>query len=73
MSSDRERLRGTVAYRVRLIVGEERARLARRRPDLAEADLAEVEAMLWRIAHTLVLRRDRWEAVDPAAVARLWD
>lgn len=73
MSSDRERLRGSLTYRVHLIVGEERARLARRRPDLAEADLAEVEAALWRIADTLVLRRDRWADIDPVAVARLWD
>lgn len=73
MLSDRERLQGDLTYRAHLIVGEERARLARRRPDLGEADLEEVDAMLWRIAEALLLRQRGWTTVDAVAAARLWD
>lgn len=62
-----------LAYRVGLIVHAERERLARRRPDLDDADLAAVEDTLWRIADHLLLRRARQVTVDPAAAARLWD
>lgn len=62
-----------LAHRVGLIVRAERERLARRRPDLDDADLAAVEDTLWRIADHLLLRRAREVSVDPVAAARLWD
>lgn len=73
MLSDQERLHHDLTYRIGRIVREEHERLARRRPDLDEADLAAVEDTLWRIAEHLLLRRVRQVMVDPAAAARLWD
>ncbi|MFC0532676.1 hypothetical protein [Phytohabitans kaempferiae] len=73
MSIDDGCLHADLADRVGRIVRTERDRLARRRPDLDDADLAAVEDTLWRIADHLVLRRARQVAVDPVAAARLWD
>jgi hypothetical protein len=73
VSIDGEMLRDELAFRVGNIVAEERKRLARRRPEFDETDLAAVEDTLWRIADALVLRHAARCAVDAVAAARLWD
>lgn len=73
MSIDGNALRDRLAYRVRDIVTEERNRLARRRPEFDEADLAAVEDVLWRVADALLLRHAARCGVDADSAARLWD
>jgi hypothetical protein len=73
VSTERGCWHDDLAHRVGLIVRAERERLARRRPDLDDVDLAAVEDTLWRIADHLLLRHARQATVDPVAAARLWD
>lgn len=58
-------------HRVAALVDAEVAQLARRRPELASEDLADVRATLWRIARQLFLRPLTRGRGAPALVAHL--